>query len=115
MFDKNNNGNAYLFVHEDSDIQDMGRTDDIYDIPYAPSSGWASTKDAIAIVGHTYVVWTWDNHYAKVRVKEISGSRIVFDWAFQLVEGEKQLKPVPVPEQRSPQKINRQNLRKAAN
>jgi hypothetical protein len=117
LFDRDNNGNPYLFVYTDSDIQDMGRTNDIYDIPYAPGSGWSSTKDAVAIVGHTYVIWTWDNHYAKVRIKEMTtgqGGRIVFDWAFQLVEGEKQLKPVPVPAERSPRKFDRQNSRKAA-
>jgi hypothetical protein len=114
LYDKNKDGKPYLFVLEDSDIQDMGNTIDIYDIPNAPSGGWASGKEAVAVVGHTYVIWTWDNHYAKVRIKEISGGRIVFDWAFQLVEGEKQLKPVPVPGERQTQKLTRQNSRKAA-
>ena len=88
------NGTAYLDVWDDTDIQDMGATSDIYDIPYAPESGWSTTKDAIAIVGHTYVIWTYDNHFAKVRVKNITSDRVVFDWAFQLVEGEPQLKLV---------------------
>ncbi len=87
------NGTAYLDVWDDTDIQDMGATTDIYDIPYAPQSGWSSTKDAIAIVGHTYVIWTFDNHFAKVRIKNITADRVVFDWAFQLVNGETQLKP----------------------
>lgn len=86
-------GTAYLVVYDDTDIQDMGLTSDIYDIEYAPISGWSSTKDEFAIVGHTYVIWTWDNHYAKIRVKNITQDRVVFDWAFQLVEGEPQLKP----------------------
>ncbi|MCB0748236.1 MAG: hypothetical protein KDC90_12320, partial [Ignavibacteriae bacterium] len=45
-----------------------------------------------ALIGHTYVIWTWDNHFAKVRVKAITGDRVVFDWAYQLLEGEPQLK-----------------------
>jgi hypothetical protein len=44
------------------------------------------------MIGHTYVIWTWDNHYAKVRIKAISNERLVFDWAYQLLEGEQQLK-----------------------
>lgn len=83
----------YLVVKSDSDIQDMGPTRDILDITYAPTSGWSSTKDAIVKAGHTYVIWTWDYHYAKIRVRSISGNRITFDWAYQLIEDEPTLKP----------------------
>ncbi len=93
IFFENYNGTFYLDVWDDTDIQDMGYTQDIYDIPYAPTAGWATTKDAIAKVGHTYVVWTWNNHYAKLRIKTITNDRVVFDWAYQLVEGNTQLKP----------------------
>ena len=51
-----------------------------------------NVKYTLAEVGHTYVIWTWDNHFAKIRVKTISNERIVFDWAYQLLEGEQQLK-----------------------
>ena len=87
-------GTGYLLVWDDTDIQDMGLTNDIYDIPYAPANGWATNKEEIAQIGHTYVIWTYDNHFAKIRVSNITADRIVFDWAFQLVEGEPQLKPV---------------------
>ena len=95
-------GEFYLDVWDDSDIQDMGPTNDIYDIPFAPNSGWSPTKDALAKVGHTYVFWTWDNHFAKIRISQITGERIVFDWAYQLVEGEIQLKPSATPGERKP-------------
>ena len=87
-------GTGYLRVWDDTDIQDMGPTYDIYDIPYAPENGWAVNKEEIAQIGHTYVIWTYDNHFAKIRVKNITADRVVFDWAFQLVEGEPQLKPI---------------------
>jgi uncharacterized protein YxeA len=93
FFFENYTGTYYLDVYTDTDIKDMGSTNDIYDISFAPAAGWSTTKDAIAIVGHTYVIWTWNNHYAKVRVKNITNDRIVFDWAYQLVEGNTQLKP----------------------
>ena len=99
---ENYNGTYYIDVWQDSDIQDMGQTQDIYNIPYAPAGGWSSTKDAIAIPGHTYVIWTWDNHYAKIRVKSISSERLVFDWAFQTVKGNAMLKTKNVPLQRGP-------------
>ncbi len=86
-------GQYYLNVWDDTDIQDAGLTRDIYDITYAPVGGWSTTKDAIAQVGHTYIIWTWDNHYAKIRIKNITRDRIVFDWAYQLIEGEPTMKP----------------------
>jgi len=88
------NGTSYIDVYSDTDIQDMGATTDIYDVAFAPESGWSTSKDAVAIEGHTYVIWTWDNHFAKIRVKTITRDRIVFDWAFQLVKGNPQLKVV---------------------
>lgn len=92
MFFDNYNGTYYMVVYDDTDIQDMGPTQDIYDIDQAPLSGWSTTKDVRLYVGHTYVVWTWDNHFAKFRVKYISPERVVFDWAYQLVEGNRELK-----------------------
>lgn len=102
FFFENYQGTFYLDVYDDTDIRDMGLTNDIYDIPFAPTSGWSTTKDEIAKVGHTYVIWTWNNHYAKIRVKSITGDRIVFDWAYQLLEGNRELKLKAVPDERSP-------------
>jgi hypothetical protein len=94
FFFENYNGKFYLDVYTDSDILDAGPTNDIYDITFAPTSGWSPTKDTTATIGHTYIIWTWDNHYAKVRVSNITNERIVFDWAYQLVPGNTQLKPL---------------------
>ena len=102
FFFENYQGTFYLDVWDDTDIQDMGATNDIYDIPFAPTSGWSLTKDALAMVGHTYVIWTWDNHFAKIRISQITSESVVFDWAYQLVEGERQLKPSGVSETRNP-------------
>jgi len=92
FFFENYNGDFYIDVWDDSEIQDAGSTQDIYDVANAPTGGWSSTKDEVARVGHTYIIWTWDNHYAKIRINAITNDRISFDWAFQLVEGERQLK-----------------------
>jgi len=86
------NGVNYMDVNTDSDIQDMGPTQSILDISQAPSSGWSPTHDVQLTAGHTYVVWTWDDHYAKFRVSAISSSRVVFDWAYQLQKSNPLLK-----------------------
>ncbi|MER3525080.1 MAG: hypothetical protein C4326_13780 [Ignavibacteria bacterium] len=84
MYFENYQGALYMNVREDSDIIDMGPTQSLLDIREAPSSGWSPTHDVRLIAGHTYVVWTWDDHYAKFRVTNISPSRVTFDWAYQL-------------------------------
>ena len=92
FFFENASGDHYLNVWNDSDIQDMGYTKNIDEISVAPVSGWAPSKSAEAIVGHTYVIWTWDDHYAKVRIKEVSNSRVVYDWAYQTAVGNPEVK-----------------------
>jgi hypothetical protein len=96
FFFENYNGTIYLDVWTDSDILDAGPTTDIYDIPFAPSSGWSPSKDVIAKVGHSYVIWTWDNHYAKIRINNSTNEKIIFDWAYQLVPGNTQMKSIAV-------------------
>jgi len=86
------NGYAYLNVWTDTDIQDMGYTQSLYEISTAPSSGWSPSKSVEAIVGHTYVIWTWDDHYAKIRVRELTTSRVTFDWAYQVAPKNPELK-----------------------
>jgi len=99
FFFENDSGSFYLNVWTDTEIQDMGATSDIYDIPYAPITGWVplisgdNVKYVTAKAGHTYVVFTWDNHFAKIRIKTITTERAIFDWTYQLIEGEQQLKP----------------------
>ncbi len=91
-------GEYYMVVRsDDTDIQDMGFTSSLLDITIAPASGWSASHDVRLTVGHTYVVWTWDDHYAKFRVTGISPNRVVFDWAYQLLESNPLLKRV-VPE-----------------
>jgi hypothetical protein len=44
------------------------------------------------VEGHVYVVWTWDDHYAKVRVVSISPNSVVLDWAYQVDRGNPELR-----------------------
>ena len=95
IYFENYGGTLYMDVRTDSDIQDLGPTQSILDVSLAPASGWSTTHDVILRPGHTYVVWTWDDHYAKFRVASISSGRVVFDWAYQLVESNPMLKRAP--------------------
>jgi len=84
-------------------IQDMGYTDNFDEITYAPNSGWSNFPYIEAIVGHTYVIWTADNHYAKVRINHWGfdpSYLLVFDWGYQIDPGNRELKiekPVRLP------------------
>lgn len=92
MWYENYNGVSYMNVRTDTDIKDMGPTSSILDIGTAPSSGWSTTHDVVLAVGHTYVVWTWDDHYAKFRVAAMSPGRVTIDWAYQLLKSNPLLK-----------------------
>ncbi len=79
-----------------TDIQDMGYTQDFDEISYAPEYGWSQNGWLEVILGHTYVVWTADNHFAKVRVTAINSQNVIFDWAYQVAIGNPELKPLVV-------------------
>ncbi|MBD3401526.1 hypothetical protein GF420_01420 [candidate division GN15 bacterium] len=85
-----------------ADIQDMGYTQPIEfagdqiafdDITYAPADGWSELRYVELIEGHTYVVWTADNHFAKIRPYNVNtGTGIVeFDYAYQSDPGNPEL------------------------
>jgi len=86
------NGRSYLNVWSDTDIQGMGYTRSLDDISVAPNSGWAPSKSVEAIPGHTYVIWTWDDHYAKLRVTDVRSTHVLFDWAYQTAKGNPELR-----------------------
>lgn len=99
FFYENYDGTFYINVWPEDEIQDMGPTNSLIDIEFAPTSGWVPLYDinddykyVEAIVGHTYVIHTFDGYYAKIRVKSLTGERMTFDWAFQTIQGETQLK-----------------------
>jgi hypothetical protein len=81
----------------DTDIQDMGYTADLDEIGYATDQGYSELGWCEVILHHTYLIWTDDNHFAKVRVTSIAADQIFFDWAYQVDPGNMELKPKPKP------------------
>lgn len=82
-----------------NDIQSLGWTETMDDISWAPDQGWSVNPDGVELIaGHTYVVWTHDNYFAKFRVVSISEtagtpSAAVIDWAYQIDQGNPELSP----------------------
>lgn len=84
----------YINVTNDStDMQDMGYTEAFDDIGWAPPDGWSENGWAEIIVGHTYVIWTDDFRFAKMRVKSIDYDQgfILFQWAYQTAPNNQEL------------------------
>lgn len=77
--------------HPDTDIQDFGYIDCLDDINYAPETGWSSLGYVEAIEGHGYIIWTWDNHFAKFRIEQIEDDYMRMDWAYQVDPGNPEL------------------------
>ena len=74
-----------------TDIQDAGFVH-LDDVDWAPEDGWAPTGDVPLIVGHSYIVWTWDNYFAKFRVLDIDDREVRIDWAYQVDRGNPELR-----------------------
>jgi len=74
-----------------TDIQDAGfaRFDAV---GWAPESGWSPSGIVEAIEGHVYVVWTRDDHYAKIRVASVDAGEVELDWAYQSDRGNPELR-----------------------
>jgi hypothetical protein len=93
--------NAGLFFinvgRQYTDIQDFGYTDDLDDVNYAPPDGWSSLGYVEVIMGHSYIVWTADDHYAKFRITNISTGNytVEFDYAYQVDGGNRELRLPP--------------------
>jgi hypothetical protein len=90
-------GVFFLCVTDElTDIQDFGYTNDLDGVSYSPSVGWSNVGWVEVIVGHTYIIWTRDDHYAKLRVTGFTRSYgIFFDWAYQIDQGNQELAPRP--------------------
>lgn len=105
IFYGDNGTTLRMFVPDyDTDIQDAGYASSLNAVDFAPNGGWSPTGSVELIQGHCYVVWTRDNHYAKFRVTQVlaqsSGPpRIEFDWAYQVDQGNRELKARPVREE----------------
>jgi hypothetical protein len=85
VFYGNNGSVAMMFVPDfDTQIQDAGYATNLDAVDFAPSSGWSPTGSVELIVGHCYIVWTRDDHYAKFRVTQLGENQVRFDWAYQV-------------------------------
>lgn len=93
-------GGVYqMFVPDfNTDIQDAGYRTSLDGVDYAPIDGWSPSGSVEVIVGHCYIVWTRDDHYAKFRVNEVrpatstAPAQVVFDWAYQVDEANRELR-----------------------
>lgn len=105
MFYGDNGTTLRMFVPDYlTDIQDAGYASSLDAVDFAPNGGWSPTGSVELIVGHCYVVWTRDDHYAKFRVTQVLAQptgppRIEFDWAYQVDPGNPELKARPAREE----------------
>jgi len=83
MYYSSSGGSDLIYVPSDTKIQDAGYVA-LVDVDFAPPSGWSTDGIVEAIVGHSYILLTRDNHYAKFEVKSHSGTAMTLDWAYQI-------------------------------
>lgn len=107
IFYGNNGSIAQMFATEvqvqpglfvPNDIQDAGYATSLDAVdfsPVGPNAGWSPTGTVELIPGHCYIVWTWDDHYAKFRVTGVNSSTVSLDWAYQTAAGNPELHARP--------------------
>lgn len=83
MYYNSSGGSDLVYVPSDTKIQDAGFVA-LRDVDFAPPAGWSTDGIVEAIVGHSYILLTRDNHYAKFEVKSHSGTSMGLDWAYQI-------------------------------
>jgi hypothetical protein len=66
-----------------TDFQDMGYRDSLDGVDFSPANGWANLDFMEIVDGHTYVIWTANDHYAKMHVELIASGYVRFTWAYQ--------------------------------
>ena len=95
-------GHFLVYVPVDTRIQDTGYVA-LRDVDFAPPAGWSTDGIVEAIVGHSYIVLTRDDHYAKFEVTSRGSNGMTMDWAYQVDIGNPELaKPAPA-KQTAPQ------------
>ena len=81
------------------EIQDFGFTESLDDVNVAPDTtiGWSNLRWVEAILNHSYIIWdSYHDNYAKLRITNFVRSYgILFDWAYQVDEGNPELAPRP--------------------
>ncbi len=88
-------GLGTLFIeaaNDGVDLQDFGFTDSMDEVDWSPLDGWTSVGWSEVIEGHSYIIWTADDNYAKMRVFQVEGTSLRFDWAYQADPGNPELK-----------------------
>lgn len=86
-------GYAEMYAADlNTDIQDAGYHASLDAVDFSPVVGWSPTGAVEVIPGHCYVVWTRDNHFAKLRVTSYGSTATVFDWAYQTAVGNVELR-----------------------
>jgi len=73
-------------------IQDAGYVA-LDDVDYSPEAGWSEAGWVELIEGHSYLVWTRDDHFAKFFVVRVSFDSVTIDWAYQEDRGNPELAP----------------------
>jgi hypothetical protein len=88
------NQSFYVNANAGTDIQDFGYVDTLAQVGWAPSQGWSELGYVEVILGHAYIINTWDDHFAKLRVNQIGSDFVRLEWAYQVDQHNPELKPI---------------------
>ena len=87
-----NLGIPYLYSDNETLLQDLGYHENFDAVDLVPEIGY-TTLFVELIEGHIYAIYTPDNNYAKIHVRELYEEAVVLDWAYQTEPENVQLAP----------------------
>jgi hypothetical protein len=86
-------GRPVMIAADDlTDLQDAGFVE-LDALDWAPPAGWTTEDRVTLIEGHSYYVWTRNDHFAKFRVIGLDPGRVTIDWAYQIDKANPELLP----------------------
>ena len=83
---------TYLYSDNETLLQDLGYHEHFDTVDFVPDIGY-TTLFVELILGHVYAINTPDENYAKIHVREINDTAVIFDWAYQTDPRNVQLAP----------------------
>lgn len=107
-YEQTRNGGFRIYTidqdpRDQTDIQDMGYAESFDEIGWAPGDGWSANGWVEAIPGHIYIVWTRNDHYAKIWIQNMTEDFVDLIWAYQQQDANQELQEdVPVRPVRTP-------------
>jgi hypothetical protein len=104
------NDTTYFLVPQDTDIKDIGKRNSLSEVRGFRPRNWSPNHAVPIVAEHVYVVWTYQDDFYLVRVRDVRQDHVAFDWVWH---SQLSRKVVAAAEKKAREKKEREAERKA--